>query len=117
MSTPRHPTVARRMRDARMKKLAQAGPLVAASLVTQAVTCGRPQCRCAQGEKHLKHVLTFKRDGKTQTVYVPLDLLPEVRRWVAEHQRIKQLLRDISDLSLDLIRSHVTHRKRLQGRR
>jgi hypothetical protein len=104
------------MREARLKKLAQARPLVAASLVTQSVTCGRPQCRCAQGHKHLKHVLTFKKNGKTQTVYVPLDLLPEVRQWVAEHQRIKQLLREISELSLDLIRSHVKYRKLRQGR-
>ena len=116
MNIPDHPTRIRRMRDARLNKLAQAGPMLAASLVEQRVRCGSPGCRCQRGEKHVKHALTRKVQGKTQTVYVPQDLLPEVRDWVAEHKRIKQLLKEISELSVALIRTHVAQRRPGQAR-
>ena len=117
MNIPDHPSRIRRMRDARLNKLAQAGPLVAASLVTMRVRCGTPTCRCQRGQKHLKYCLTFKQDGKTRTVYIPLDLLPEVREWVAEHKRTKRLLKEISDLTIALIRTHAAHRDPRRSRR
>jgi len=39
MKVPKHTTLARRMPDARMKKLAQTGPLMAESLVQSAKQC------------------------------------------------------------------------------
>ncbi len=116
MNIPKPPSQMRRLRDARLQKLAQAGPLLAASIVEQRVRCGTPSCRCQQGEKHVKHAITRTVEGKTQTVYVPQDLLEEVRGWVAEHKRIKQLLREISDLSVALVRSHVAARRPQQAR-
>ena len=104
------------MRDARLKKLAQAGPMLAASLVEQRVRCGTPGCRCQRGEKHVKHAVTRKVQGKTQTVYVPQDLLEDVRGWVAEHKRTKQVLKEISDLCVALIRTHVAQRRPRQAR-
>jgi len=119
MNLPKHPTLLRRMRDARLKKLAQAGPLLAGSLVQQRVRCGRPNCRCAKDPayRHVKTVITRTVKGKTRTVYVPLDLVEEVRTWVAEYKRIKELLNEISELSWALVRSHAKHRDRRQGRR
>ena len=117
MNVPKHPTLIRRMRDARLNKLAQVGPFVAASLVQQHVKCGQPGCHCAQGDKHVKTAITQTVDGKTRTVYVPVDLVEEVRTWIAEYKRVKQLLREISDLTTALIRTHAAHRDRRQGRR
>src|SRR3712207_6968051 len=49
--------------------------------------CGRPSCRCHHGGPlHTGPHLTFKEAGKTRSVYVPKQLLPEVRTWLAEHQ-------------------------------
>ena len=95
------------MRDAKLRQLQQVGPLVAASLCQRAVRCGNPQCRCASGAKHSAWCLTFKRQGKTRTVHVPRDLVEEVRQWVKEYQRTKQLLAQISDQGLQVIRRHV----------
>lgn len=116
MNTPSHPTLIKRMCDARVKKLAAASPVLAASLVVIEKTCGRPGCRCLRGEKHAGHYLTYKEKGKTRTVYVPLDMLEDVRLWVKEHQRIKALSQEISQLAIALVRSHVTARKRKAGR-
>jgi len=94
-------------RQAQLKQLRQVGPLVAASLCHRAVRCGNPQCRCASGAKHSSWCLTFKQQGKTRTVHVPRDLVEEVRQWVKEYQRTKQIVAQISYQSLQIIRRYV----------
>jgi hypothetical protein len=112
MKIPTHPTFVRRMRDARVAKLVARGPVLAGSLVRIAKHCGRSGCHCQTGDKHVGWYLTRPVHGKTQTTYVPQELLPEVQGWIAEHRRIKQLVAEISELNRALIRAHVTQRKR-----
>jgi hypothetical protein len=114
---PKHPTQIRRMLDARLRQLTTDKPVLAASLVQIAKHCGRKGCHCQQGgPKHVGNYLTSKVLGKTRTVYVPLDLLDDVRSWVTEHKRLKNLLQEISQLTLALVKGHVQHQKRKQGR-
>ena len=111
-----HPTLLRQRLTARIRQLAARGPVLAASLVQIARRCGRPGCHCTQGTLHVGHYLTYKVAGKTRTVYVPVDLVEEVRGWIAEHRRLRELTREISELALAQIRGHVTARKRQAGR-
>jgi hypothetical protein len=104
------------MTEARVKQLVARGPVLAASLVQIAKRCGRPGCHCRRDAPHLGHYLTYKVAGKTRTVYVPVDLLPDVRAWIAEHRRLKQLTREISRLALARVAGHVTARRRRAGR-
>lgn len=116
MRVRRHPTNIRRMLASRLKQVAASKPLVAASLVAITKFCGNPVCRCYRGHKHRAHHLTYKVRGKSHTVYVPVDLTEEVRSWIEEYRRLKRLLREISHLTLALVRSHVLERRRRQGR-
>lgn len=117
MRIPEHPTLIRRMLDARLKKLACPQPILAASLVTIAKHCGRPGCHCLTGgPKHTGHCLTCKIDGTTRTTYVPVDLLPQVRSWIDNHKRLKNLLHEIHLLSLALVRTHAQSQRRRRGR-
>ena len=117
MRVPEHPTLIRRLLQGRLRKLATTSPVLAASLCPYTHRCGRPACRCHHGGPlhHGQH-LTFKEQGKTRSVYVPKDLLPEVRTWVAEHKRLKQLLQEIHQLSVALVRTHARHQRRKAGR-
>jgi len=90
-----------------LKRLAACKPFVAASLCAVNRTCGNPNCRCARGQPHQAHVLTYKVKGKTKSVYVPKNLVEEVRTWVDEHKRIKRLIAEISKESMEIIRRHV----------
>ena len=101
MKLPKHPTLLRQMRDARVKQLSARCPPLAASLGRQ-----------AGGGCHL----TLKRRGKTRTVYVPRDLKDEVESWVQEHRRLKRLVQEITLLQLALIRLHRTEQARRAGR-
>jgi len=97
MNIPKHPTLIRRMREARMKKLVPTCPPLAASL-------GRP----ASGGWHV----TRAEGGKTRTVYVPKNLKEEVEASIREHKRIKKLLQEITQLQMALIRCHRAEQAR-----
>jgi uncharacterized protein DUF6788 len=118
MRIPSHPTQIRRMLDRRLKQLVPVGPVLAATLARVQKRCGQPSCACHHGGPlHQAHHLVFSQGGKSRTVYVPQDLLDEVRSWVQEHQRLKARLAEVNQLTLALIRGHVQDRRRRQGRR
>ena len=116
MRVPQHPTLLRRMLQGRTRSLTARGPVLTASLVRIAKHCGRTGCRCQKGQKHVGNYLTFKVAGKTRTVYVPLDMVAEVRGWIAEGRRLKVLMRESSVLAVALVASHVSERRRKAGR-
>lgn len=117
MHVPDHPTLIRRMLGRRLKQVTLQGPLLAASLAEVHKRCGQPSYACHRGGSlHRAHHLTYKDQGKTRTVYVPQALLDEVQTWVAEHQRLKKLLSEISQLTLALVHNHTRDRKRRRGR-
>src|SRR5262245_1471724 len=105
------------MLEGRLKRLAAGKPVLAASLELVNKRCGKPSCSCHHGGPlHQAHHLSLKERGKTRTVYVPKDLVPEVQSWVAEYQRLKRLLAEVSQLSLALVRGHALHHQRKRGR-
>ena len=88
-------------RQAALRRLGQIGPFLEGSL------CSFKRTGCATPGWHL----TFKQQGKTRTVYVPMDLVPEVKAWTQNHQRLKQLIREVSRHSLALVRGHVANQR------
>jgi hypothetical protein len=100
MRLPKHPTLLRRLRDARVRQFAARCPPLAASL----------------GRQRSGYHVTVKERGKTRTVYVPKDLKKEVEASIHEHRRLKRLLREITQLQLALIQGHRTWRARRGGR-
>lgn len=96
-----------------LRRLAEAGPFVAATLVRVDRRCGNKRCRCAAGERHPSWRLTYKDpDQKTVTVYVPVDMVEEVRQWVANYHAFKKLAAEISDAQLARVRLHVREKRR-----
>ncbi len=90
-----------RLREAYQRQLGGIGVLVEGTLSK----VRRP------GRKPPAWQLTFKQGGKTRTVYVPVDLVPEVQQWAKEFKRLKQVVRKITGQSLAIIRRHVAVRR------
>ena len=63
------------------------------------------------GRKPPAWQLTFKQAGKTRTVYVPAELVPEVQLWAKEFKRLKQLIRKVTTQNLAIIRRHTAVRR------
>jgi hypothetical protein len=117
MRVPDHPTLIRRQLQARLKRLAGTSPLLAGSLGLVYRRCGTPSCRCHHGgPRHAAYQLTFKDQGRSRSVYVPKDLVEEVRQWLAAQHHLDHLLHEIHQLSTALIRTHVRTRRRRKGR-
>lgn len=116
MEIPDDPIRVRRLLCARLKQLGARGPLVTASLTESRRTCGRPGCRCYRGEKHVSHRLTFKQGGRTRSVYVPVELVDEVKGWAAEGCRLRRLMREANQLAIALIRARARGRKRRRAK-
>lgn len=117
MRIPQHQGAIKRMIDARVRKMTARGPVLAASLVQIAKHCGRPGCKClTRGDKHVGNYITFNQDGKTRTIYVPLDLVEEVQSWIAEHRRLKQLDKEVSQLAAAWVKGWAADKKRKKGR-
>lgn len=87
-----------------LEHLGQEIPFIAASL-------NHVKRSDKQGRKQDYHILTFKQDGKTRSVYVPKDMLKEVKLWIQNYRRIKKLMADISSASISIIRKHVAEKR------
>jgi hypothetical protein len=85
-------------RDARSKlaKILHDRPFLRASLVTMAHACGKPNCRCARGEKHVSLYLATRIDNQRKMIYVPKPLEDMVKAWVQTYQQAGQLSQRIS---------------------
>lgn len=94
-------------RELALRKLAQAGPFLEGNL------CQFKRPGCATPGWHL----TFKQKGRTRTVYVPLDLVSEVKTWTRTYKSLKKLIRAVTRHSLALVRAHVANRRAAQRSR
>lgn len=98
-------------RDAKLKKLAEIGPILQGSIARVGVKCGNPDCKCARGEKHTSNILTKKVNGKTKSVYVPADMLEEAKQWTQEYKKVKELMKEISNYNEQILRKYVKTKK------
>jgi hypothetical protein len=68
-------------------------PAILGSLSFRRSACGRESCRhCLSGEQHWSHVLYGRHNGRRFAVYVPEDLVPQVRRAVENGRALQDLL-------------------------
>lgn len=96
-----------------IKELGKAGMFISGSFMRTERKCGSKKCACANGgAKHPCCLLTSKVGGKTKAVYIPVDMANEVEGWVAEHRRIKAMLKEIDELGKRLIKIHVSSKRR-----
>jgi len=81
-----------------LRALQRPQPMVPGSLYLLRRKCGKPNCRCAQGQLHASWVLTRSESGQSRLYSVPKDqrgrlrpLTREYRRWqLARARLVKQ---------------------------
>lgn len=90
-----------RARQSTLRQIAQIGPFLEGSLSA----FKRPGC--TQPGWHL----TFKARGRTRTLYVPMELVAEVKQWTQNYRHLKALIRQVTRHSRALIHSYVANRR------
>ena len=90
-----------RARQAALRQIAQIGPFIEGSLAP----FRRPGC--TQPGWHL----TFKAQGRTRTLYVPMELVAEVKPWTLNYRQRKGLIRQVTRHSRALIHGHRANQR------
>lgn len=102
--------MSQRERDSRSRlaQLIHDGGLIRGTLAVRERTCGKPNCKCAKGQKHVSLYLVESVGGKYRQVFIPKDLEAVVRLWVQNHQKARNLLEEISRLHYERVRNRET---------
>jgi hypothetical protein len=101
-----------RARDKLVGKLPATGELLRGSLLERTVRHTKGCPKCARGEGHRVFVLTVTyAGGRTRQFSVRRERVVEVRRWLANYQKLKQAIETICELNHDLLRPEP-HRRR-----
>ena len=76
-----------------MKKVTSLWPALKGSLALVHKPCIRPSCAlCASGKKHPAHMLSYTLQGRRRCLYVPVDLVPVIRKSLENGRKIESIL-------------------------
>jgi len=82
-----------RAREKGEKYLATLWPAIKGSLAQVRKPCIRKNCSaCARGDKHPAWLLSFTSHRQRKTMYVPLALVPTMKKALENGRKIEQLL-------------------------
>ena len=97
---------------AALERIRKIKPFIQASLNITRKRCGNPHCRCShEGPLHEVALLTWKEEKRTHTLYVPIELRPEVEKWVQEGKLLKRLAAEVSQAQREFLTSKKRTRK------
>src|SRR5215469_8971591 len=98
---------ARQLRARRRVLAARLGDVqqvLSGTLTEQARRCGRPGCRCADGEPHGPYAyFTPRPAGRGRARYVPAALAQVVRRYLRQGADVEAVLAEISAINAELL--------------
>ena len=85
-------------------RLGDVEQVLAGALAEQARRCGRPGCRCADGEPHGPYsYFTPRPAGRGPARYVPAALAGVVRRYLRRGAEVEAVLAEISAINAELL--------------
>ena len=91
----------RRALDGRLGVVEQ---MLVGSLVEQTRRCGKPGCRCADGDPHGPYAYFAPRtQGRGRLRYVPAPLVEVVRSYLRRGEQVDAVLAEISAINAELL--------------
>src|SRR5213594_1507950 len=96
----------RKRRRALLHKLPPLKAILRGSLIERYKRCGKPGCKCADGPGHgPKYYLSVSYPGwRPQMDYVPQESHDQVAEFVANYQRAREILEEVSEINHELLR-------------
>jgi hypothetical protein len=91
-------------RRAAAARLGDVEQVLSGTLAEQSRRCGRPGCRCADGEPHGPYAyFTPRPAGRGRARYVPASLADAVRRFLRRGTEVEAVLAEISAVNAELL--------------
>lgn len=89
-------------------------PAALGSLSLRRSPCVRKHCRaCLSGEQHLSYVLYGRKQGRRVALYIPDELVPEVRRCLDHGHALQELLYEAALSYIQALKQQRSHSLRL----
>jgi hypothetical protein len=102
-----------RKREKLLSKLPVTGALLRGSLLERTIRHSKGRPKCARGEGHHVFVLTVTYPGgRTRQFSVRRERVDEVRRCLANYQKLKEAIEAICELNHDLLRPDAATKSR-----
>ena len=79
--------------------------IIKASPVSLARECGRPNCRCLKGKKHVSLYVSQSYKARTKMTYIPHRYEETVKECVASCRRLLKAVGELSEVNLEIIRN------------
>lgn len=80
----------------RLKLLIGYSELLRGTLTTREHTCGKLNCKCANGSKHKSLYISKSENGKVEQLYIPKDKEEIAKEWVKQYHIVQKLVEKIS---------------------
>jgi hypothetical protein len=93
----------RRLRS-ELRRILNGSGVLHGTLVRRRRVCGKPNCRCARGQKHESLYLVVTEGGTSRQLYVPKDWEPTVRQWVQQYHKARELMEEVSRIHWKKVR-------------
>lgn len=92
------------------KQAAHLTPAILGSLNFRRCPCTREHCRlCESGEQHPSYVLYSRVRGRRFTLYIPEELVPEVRRGLDNGRALQELLQQATPRYINALKRQRSH--------
>lgn len=91
--------------SSRLAQLVHKGEILRGNIVKMARECGKMNCRCRRGKKHISSYIAQSYQGKTQMLYIPKLWEEKVKVWVEKYQQVRTLLEYLSQISWDKLKN------------
>ena len=76
------------------------------SLLERYLTCGKPGCKCAHGERHgpVWYLSVTLGPGRTTGNTLAAGQVEQARRWIGNYYQVKERLEKVSAINRELLR-------------
>lgn len=96
---------AERMWRSRLTQLVHDRELLRGTLTLRERVCGKPNCICTRGRKHVSFCLVQSKNGHIKQLHIPRQWEERTKKWVKQYQDVRNLLEKISNIYLKKIHS------------
>lgn len=83
------------------KAMGVRGAVLAASLSKTRKVCGKPNCKCARGDKHVVYQLSWTENGRRRSTHIRPDELARVRAAVEHYRHLRQCRAELLKLAAE----------------
>ncbi len=89
-------SVRERQWRSKLAQLVSQRGFIRGALLERRRVCGKPNCKCARGQRHRALYLVLSKEGRTQQLYVPKQWESAMRQWVENYHDVRDLMEKIS---------------------